>query len=178
MELEINSRRFTLGDDMREKIVEKLDNLARYSPTDPLRARLTLTFAGGRFTGDLTYNLKQYSCHAKVEHVEPDGAANLAIESVERQLRRYKDKMKDHRGRATDGGLGEALVDPSISLLDNSGSSLTPEGFELRDLTLAQAKEAYADSESPFFVFRNLDSNEVAVLYRREDGEFGVMKPE
>lgn len=178
MELEINSRRFTLGDDMREKIVEKLENLARYSPTDPTRARLTLTFAGGRFTGDLTYNLKQHSCHAKVEHVEPDGAANLAIESVERQLRRHKDRVKDHRGRGADGGLGEAMDLMPGDLLHNSGSDMTSEGFELKDLTLAQAKEAYAESESPFFVFRNLDTEEVAVLYRREDGEFGLMKPE
>ncbi len=178
MDLEINSRHFNLGDDMREKIVEKLENLSRYSPTPPMRARLTLTFAGGRFTGDLTYNIKQHSCHAKVEHVEPDGAAAQAIESVERQLRRHKDKMKDHRGRAAEGGLGEAMGELGGSLLDNSGSTLTTEGFELRTLTLAQAKEAYDATESPFFVFRNLDTDEVAVLYRREDGEFGVMKPE
>jgi putative sigma-54 modulation protein len=178
MELEINSRRFNLGDDMRDKIVEKLENLARYSPTDPMRARLTLTFAGGRFTGDLTYNLKQHTCHAKVEHIEPDGAANQAIESIERQLRRYKDKAKDHRGRAPDGGLGEAMTEFGPGMLDNSGSAMTSEGFELKDLTMGQAKEAYVESENPFFVFRNLDTDEVAVLYRKDDGDIGVMKPE
>jgi len=178
MELEINSRHFTLSDDMRDKFVEKLEGLTRYSPTDPVRARLTLTFAGGRFTGDLTYNIKQHSCHAKVEHIEPDGAAGLAIESVERQLRRHKDKMKDHRGRAPEGGLGEAMTDLSGGLLDNSGSAMTSEGFALKDLTLSQAMDAYAYSESPFFVFRNLDSDEVAVLYRKDDGDVGVMKPE
>jgi putative sigma-54 modulation protein len=178
MQLEINSRHFNLGDDMRDKIVEKLESLARYSPTEPVGARMTLTFAGGRFTGDLTYNIKQHSCHAKVEHVEPDGAAYLAIESVERQLRRHKDKMKDHRARAAEGGLGEAMSQLDASLLDNRGSTMTPDGFRLRDLTLAEAREIYAGSPSPFFVFRNSDTAEVAVLYRKENGETGVMKPE
>ena len=178
MQLEINSRHFNLGDDLRDMIVEKLESLGRYSPTDPVGARMTLTFAGGRFTGDLTYNIKQHSCHAKVEHVEPDGAAYMAIESVERQLRRHKDKMKDHRARAAAGGLGEALGGPDATLLDNQGSAVTNDGFELRDLSLAEAKEIYARSGSPFFVFRNMDTAEVAVLYRKESGETGVMKPE
>lgn len=178
MQLEINSRHFALGDDMRDKIVEKLENLERYSPTETVGARMTLTQSGGRFTGDLTYIIKQHSCHAKVEHVEPDGAAYLAIESVERQLRRHKDKLKDHRGRGADGGLGEVMTEFGGGLLDNSGSALTDGGFELKDLTLAQAKEAYGESDTPFFVFRNLDTSEVAVLYRKDDGELGLMKPE
>lgn len=178
MQLEINSRHFALGDDMRDKIVEKLENLERYSPTEPVGARMTLTQSGGRFTGDLTYNIKQHSCHAKVEHVEPDGAAYLAIESIERQLRRHKDKLKDHRGRSAERGLGEAMTLLADDPLDNRGSALTNDGFELKDLTLAQAREAFDQSDTPFFVFRNLDTSEVAVLYRREDGDLGVMKPE
>jgi putative sigma-54 modulation protein len=176
MQFEINSRHFTLGDDMRDKIVEKLENLKRYSPTDPLAVRLTLTLEGGRFTGDLSLNLKQYSCHTKVQHVEPDGAAFLAIESVERQVRRHKDRVKDHRGRGEEGGLGEILAGPG--LLDNSGSALSEEGFQLRDLTVDQAREAFAASSSPFFVFRNTENGEVAVLYRRDDGGYGLMRQE
>ncbi len=176
MQLEINSRHFTLGDDMRDKIVEKLENLKRYSPSDPLAARLTLTLEGGRFTGDLSLNLKQYSCHTKVQHVEPDGAAFLAIESVERQVRRHKDRVKDHRGHGEEGGLGEVLADPG--LLNNRGSSMSEEGFHLRDLSVDQAREAFAASSSPFYVFRNLEDGEVAVLYRRDDGGFGLMRQE
>jgi len=178
MQIEIHSRHFTLAEDIKDKIVEKLENLKRYSPGDPLNTRLTLTFEGGRFVGDLTMNLKQNSCHAKVEHVEPDGAAGLAIESVERQLRRLKDKLKDHRGRGLDGGLGTIMGGEPGNLLDNTGSALVDAGFELRDLTVSQAQESYRDSSNPFYVFRNLESGDVNVLYRKDDGEFGLMIPE
>ncbi len=178
MQLEINSRRFNLGDDMKEKIVEKMEALKRYSPTEPIGLRMALTFESGRFTGDLAMNLKQQSFHAKVSHVEPDGAAFLAVEQVERQLRRYKDRVKDHRGRAAEGGLGAAMGEMPDAVLDNAGSAFVDEGFELRDLDLDEAKEAYRDSSNPFFVFRNRKTGEVNVMYRREDGEFGVMKPE
>jgi len=176
MQLEIHSRHFTLDDEMKEKIVEKLENLKRYSPTDPMGARLALTFEGGRFTGDLALSLKQHSCHAKVQHAEPDGAAALAIESVERQLRRFKDKIKDHRGRAEPGGLGAAMS--GGELLDNPGSAYRDGSFELRDLTVDQAREAFREADSPFYVFRNLETGAVNVIYRKDDGEFGVMVPE
>ncbi len=175
MQIEIHSRHFTLGEEMKDKIVEKLENLQRYSPSEPVGARMALTHDGGRFVGDLTLNLKQHSCHAKVEHVEPDGAAFLAIESVERQLRRHKDRVKDHRGKAPDGGLGIVMSD---EVLDNEGSALIGDEFALRDLDLEQAKAAYAESETPFFVFRNLKTSEVNVLYRRDDGEYVIMSPE
>ncbi len=178
MQLEIHSRHFTLADEMKEKIVAKLENLQRYSPSEPVATRLTLTLEGGRFVGDMTLNLKQNSCHAKVEHVEPDGAAFMAIESVERQLRRIKDKLKDHRGRSQEGGLGAIMSEQPGGLLDNPGSALLGEGFELRDLTIDQAKESYRDSSNPFYVFRNLETGEVNVLYRKDDGEFGMMIPE
>lgn len=176
MQLEIHSRHFSLDEEMKDKIVEKLENLQRYSPSNPVAARMTLTQEGGRFVGDLTMNLKQHSCHAKVEHVEPDGAAYQAIESVERQLRRHKDRMKDHRGRAQEGGLGAAMSGGDV--LDNAGSAVVEDAFELRDLDYEEAKEAYADSRSPFFVYRDAGTGEVNVLYRRDDGDFGVLKPE
>jgi sigma 54 modulation/S30EA-like ribosomal protein len=110
--------------------------------------------------------------------VEPDGAAMMAIESVERQLRRHKDKVKDHRGRAEEGGLGLAMDGLGAELLDNEGSVFEDDGFRLKDLTVAQAEEFYQDSDAPFFVFRNIDTGKVAVVYRRDDKGTGVMKPE
>jgi putative sigma-54 modulation protein len=178
MQLEIHSRRFNLGDEMKEKIVEKMENLKRYSPSEPIAIRMALTFEAGAFTGDLALNLKQQSFHAKVSHAEPDGAAAQAVESVERQLRRYKDRMKDHRGRAVQGGLGAAMGELPAEVLDNPGSAFVEDGFELRDLQVEEAKAAYDETDGPFFVFRNAETGVVNVLYRRDDGEFGLMKPE
>jgi len=178
MQLEINTRRFNLEDEDREKIVGKLENLKRYSPHDPLSARLTLTYEGGRFTGDLSLNLKQHSCHAKVAHAQPDGAAMLAIEHVERQLRRLKDRLKDHRGRAVEGGLGEAMVEAGTILPGDETATLPEETFQLRDLAPREAREIYADSANPFFVFRNRETGRVAVLYRNDDGGMALLQAE
>ena len=177
MQLEINARRFTLDDDVREKIVAKLENLKRYSPHDPLFARLTLTNESGRFTGDLSLNLKHHSCHAKVDHAEPEGAAMLAIEHVERQLRRIKDRLKDHRARAPEGGLGEAMVEAAAAL-ETVAAEPEEERFRLPVLDVDAARASFDDSARPFFVFQNRDTGQVAVLYRRDDGRTVLMQAE
>jgi putative sigma-54 modulation protein len=173
MQYEIHSRHFHLGDEMKEDIVKKLDNLKRYSPDEPISSRLTLTFEGGRFEGELSMNLKQHQCHARVTHSEPEGAATLAIEGVERQLRRYKDKMKDHRGNA-DGGLGQAMG------ADFSGEDTSEEddNFMLTSMTEEIATDRYNSSTDPFFIYRDSTSGDVTVLYRKDDGEVAVLKPE
>ena len=178
MQLEIRSRHFNLGDDMKEKIVEKMENLKRYSPSEPIAIRMALTYEAGAFTGDLALSLKQQSFHAKVSHAEPDGAAAQAVESVERQLRRYKDRMKDHRGRGSQGGLGAAMGELPPESTETPGSAFVDEGFELRDLQVDEAEAEFRETGGPFFVFRNAATGEVNVLYRRDDGEFGLMKPE
>ncbi len=50
------------------------------------------------------------------------------------------------------------------------------ENFELRDMDLLVARDAFTDSDAPFLVFRNVDSGRIGVVYRRTDGELGVME--
>jgi putative sigma-54 modulation protein len=173
MQYEINSRHFHLGDEMKDEIVKKLDGLKRYSPEDPISARLTLTFEGGRFEGELSMNLKQHQCHARVNHSEPEGAAILAIEGVERQLRRYKDKMKDHRGNA-DGGLGQAMqfVTPEDITSEEDVE------FRFSSMTEEDAIKHYDSSSDPFFIYKDIQSGDVTVLYRKDDGEITVLRSE
>ncbi|MBT3317179.1 hypothetical protein HN388_04285, partial [bacterium] len=104
---------------------------------------------------------------------EPEGAATLAIEGVERQLRRYKDKMKDHRGNA-DGGLGQAMG----SNYSSNDTSEEDDNFMLTSMTEEIATDRYDSSTDPFFIYRDSTSGDVTVLYRKDDGEVAVLKPE
>ncbi len=172
MSYEINTRHFTLEDELKEKLSKRLDKLERFSPRSPVSVRLTVTQEGGRFTADLAYLLKNSPLYAKAERTEPDLAAEEAIENLERQLRRLKDRLAT-RGRDEEGGLGAAMAAPG--LLSTEGTVLEESGFQLRDLSVEAAVEIFQRSPHPFFVFRHRDSSRVAVVYRRDDGGVAVM---
>jgi putative sigma-54 modulation protein len=174
MQLDITVRHFTLEDDLREKLEKRLAKLERYSPRAPVSVRLTVTHEGGRFHAEAAWHLRNSDFHAKAERTEPDLAADEAIESLERQLRRYKDRVAN-RAKGEESGLGEALA--SAGLLETSGAELVQEGFRLKDLSVDAAVEVFRESAHPFFVFRNSETSQVAVIYRRDDGGYGLLQP-
>ncbi len=172
MQLEINSRRFSLYDEAREKIVEKLEKLPRYCTTDPVSVRMTLTNEGDRFTADLSFHLKEQDFHATGEHTIPEGAASIACENVERQLRRYKDRVKDHRARAEGGGLGQSLPQDD----SGPGGAVVEDEFRLVDMAVSEAIDKLRDAELSFYVFRNSENGTVSVVYDKEDGDYGLIQ--
>lgn len=174
MRLEIVARHFTLGDDQREKIEAAVAKLERFSPRPVVEARLTLTHESGAFAGDAVLRLKNNEFRAKSEGMEPELAATDLVESLRKQLSKFKGKISA-RQKAADGGLGRAMLD--AGMLEDSG--LTPaqtSSFRLQDMDVEAALQAFRDSDLPFLVFRNVATSRVGVVYRRRDGELGIIE--
>jgi putative sigma-54 modulation protein len=70
------------------------------------------------------------------------------------------------------------MMTGSEGLLETEGASLQVEGFQLKDLSVDDALEIFRNSTHPFFVFRNRATAQVNVVYQRQDGALGLLKPE
>lgn len=171
MQVEITTRHFALEDELKEKLEKRLAKLERYSPRSPVAVRLTITHESGRFQADASWHLRNSDFHGKGELTEPDLAAEMAIEALERQLRRYKDRVAN-RPKGESAGLGEAMA--AAGFVETEGMVMEEAGFRLKDLSVEAAVDAFRDSPHPFFVFRNSANARVAVVYRREDGAVGL----
>jgi len=175
MQVEINSRHFNLGDESREKIAADLQKLERFSPRPPVLARLTLTNESGRFTADLAFMLRANDFRARAQGIEPELAADEAIENIKTQLRRFKGKLSG-RQKGGGGGLGRALASEGDESPAYEGATLQADRFELQDLTVDEAVDVCRDSDFPFVVFRNQESARLSVVYRHADGTFGLLE--
>ena len=177
MNIEIQTRHFNMSDEQRELIDERLARLDRFSPRQPISVRLKVTREGSGFIADLVYALKNSDFRSRHDATEPEFAAEGAVESIIKQLQRHKGKISA-RQKGESGGLGKAALMDGSGLLETSGSVLEAEGFRLRDLDVQQAMEAFRTSDHPFFVFRNIETSRVNVVYQRDDGELGMLESE
>ncbi len=177
MQMEIITRHFTLGDDQRETIEAALAKLERFSPRPVQSLKLTLTHEAGRFSADAVLHLKSHDFRAEAGAIEPEYAVDELIESLKKQLTRFKGRISGKQ-KGEDGGLGKAMVDDGGVFAADSPGEPEPaaEGFVLRDLDLAGAKAAFADADLPFLIFRDVDSARLGVIYRRADGALGHME--
>lgn len=172
MQIEITTRHFTLGEDQTAAIEADLAKLEKFSPRPVQSLKVTITHEAGRFTADSVLHLKTQEFRAKGEGVEPEYAATEMVESLRKQLVKWKGKISGKQ-KGEDGGLGKAMLD-GVGILDEEPGE--PEGFVLRDLDLDGAKAAFQVAKVPFLVFRNVDTSQVGVIYRRTNGELGHME--
>ena len=174
MQLEINARHFTMGDDQRELIEAAVEKLVKFSPRPAQSMKMTITHEAGRFQADSVLALKSNDFRAKGEGMEPEFAVNEMVENLRKQLAKFKGKISGKQ-KGEEGGLGRAMIGGS-GLPDDGDSQ--PEGFFLQDLDVAGAQDKFQVGDLPFLLFRNIDNDKLGVIYRRNNGELGHMEPE
>ena len=174
MQLEINARHFTIGDDQKEMIEAAVEKLVKFSPRPVQSIKMTITHEAGRFSADSVLHLKSTEFRAKGEGMEPEYAVNEMMENLRKQLAKFKGKISGKQ-KGEDGGLGRAMLAGS-EFPDSEDSA--PEGFVLLDMDTSSARDKFEAGDLPFLVFRNVDNDRLAVIYRRDNGELGHMESE
>ena len=172
MQLEINARHFTMGDEQREVIEAAVEKLVRFSPRPVQALKMTITHEAGRFFADSVLHLKSHDFRAKAEGMEPEYAATEIVENLRAQLVKFKGKISGKQ-KGEGGGLGQAMFE-DMPLPDLAEGD--PEGFVLQALDLDGARVKFEDGDLPFLVFRNVDNDRLGVIYRRANGELGHME--
>lgn len=174
MEMEIITRHFNLGDEQLETIEAAFEKLERFCPRPIEALKLTLAHEAGQFPGDVVLHLKHHDFRADATGMEPEVTVNELVESLRRQLERFKGKTSG-RQKGEEGGLGRAMLDEVGSF---GAQEAATGGFVLKDLSVDDARAAFGVGDLPFLIFRNTANSRLGVIYRRGDGELGHMEAE
>ena len=172
MDMEIITRHFQLGDDQREAIEASVEKLERFCPRPIESLKLTFNHESGQFTGDAVLHLKHHDFRAEAVAIEPEFVTNELVESLRKQLDRFKGKTSA-RQKGEEGGLGRAMPEDGGAF---GGDESAAEGFILKDLSVDDARTAFGAEDLPFLIFRNTANARLGVIYRRDDGELGHME--
>jgi putative sigma-54 modulation protein len=100
-------------------------------------------------------------------------AVDLVIDKMDRQIRQHKEKLKDHR---------RAKPVATIAQPGAAAPVVRPNGvarikrFKMKPMSEDQARQEMDGLGHAFFLFLNEDSQELNLLYRRNDGSFGLVE--
>jgi len=175
MSKNIVGRHFDLSDSIRNHISESIDGLDKYN----LNIISTNTIVSGDNKDkdgvllELVINLKDKNTIVITQRdKDVYSAADSAINRAQKALRRYADKVKDHKVMSFKdmGSDAEAVLD-----LDTDEVELVPMDLELhKPLDFDEAIEALkAEKKRQFIVFNDYDGL-MRVMYKRADGKFGL----
>ena len=172
MNIRVTARHFDMEPDLRAYVEDRVSRLAHYFDRVD-EAHVVLDAEGHRKIADVTVHASRLIVSSEQAAEDLRSAFDLAIEKVERQIRRHKERVRNHKGRdstavAVERAAGMVPGEPEIA----------PEALAGAPMTAEQALARLDDLGTRFLVFWNLDTEKVNVIYRRDDGNFGLVEPE
>ncbi len=186
MEMIFRGKHLTLGEDFREYARKKLSRLARYLPLAEhaiVDVRREAKGSRGRYVVQVTVNVNGAFLRAEERANQIEVALDLVSDVLSRQVTRFKQKkLYRSRRRVGKGGIAvppdseEPDLPPGAELI--SGRVVKRKRFAVKPMTEAEAVEQMELLGHNFFLFRDEDRQGLALLYRRRDGDYGLILPE
>jgi len=180
-ELEITTRNMEVTDRIREYVNKKVAKLDRhFEDIDEIKVDFSFVksvrSSTDRHIAQITARGRGFMLRAEESADETFAAFDLALEKMQRQVERYKGKHQKGRG---DGRSVSALgMDSETDKEEGYPIIVRRKAFDLIPMNEAEALEQMKLlAHENFFIFFNIDSNAINVLYRRKDGSYGLIEP-
>ncbi|WP_425040405.1 ribosome hibernation-promoting factor, HPF/YfiA family [Primorskyibacter sp. S187A] len=187
MRYQISGKQIDIGEALQIHVKNELGAIVQKYAERPTDATIIFSKAAHEFICEATVHLSTgLTASAKAHATEIYAAFDSCGEKMEKQLRRYKRRLKDHhRERAEpvelSGGSSYILAGDEGDI-ESEPDTLTPVivaemETKIPSLTVGEAVMQMELAGAPVLVFRN-EKNNVNVVYRRDDGNVGWIEPE
>jgi putative sigma-54 modulation protein len=179
VQIDYVGRNIDLTDDIREYTEKKIAGVTRFLE-DPIDIRIILEEKGHRKTADLHVHHKFGVLQAEEEGSDFRDAIYEAIQKIEKQARRSRKKFQDKRRRGDRVVAQEWPVDvvarASVGI-DTAPRVIKTSSLSIKPMSLDEAALKLENAKNDFIVFRDADHGRINVLYKRRDGDYGLVTP-
>jgi putative sigma-54 modulation protein len=177
MEITVTFRRMEPAESLRVYAVEKLSKIKKYLDS-PFEAHIVLEVEKFRHMADVTLSLDGTWIKALEETGDMYSAIDQVMDKIEKQVKRHRSKIKNRRG---DTVRGEEILEGEPGAQGPRPLSeepiITVEKLVAKPMDTEEAAMQLSLTKQDFLVFRNSRSSEINVMYRRKDGNFGLIEP-
>lgn len=174
MNFTITGRNIEVTTGLRQAIEEKLGKLERFfAPATEATVRLSVQKDIQKI--EVTIPVKGHIIRAEETSTDMYVSIDLVEEILERQLKKYKNKLIDKKQNAL--SFSQAFVDTE-STIDDQVEIVKSKKFAVKPMDTEEACIQMELLGHSFFVFLNADTDEVNVVYKRKGGSYGLIEPE
>ena len=185
MDISINTRGVELTQKLQDHVERKTERLDRYMP-NLVEVRVDLSSqntrsAVERKVAQITARDNRGTIlRAEERNSDMFAAIDTAIDKLYRQIKRYRGKRLQNRrsGAVEEFVIGEPLpFEEDIELSEEESSIVRRKSFALRPMVSDEAIEQMELLGHSFFIFFNVDEEAINVVYKRHDGNYGLLQP-
>ncbi len=180
MQIAVNFRHMESSEAVRTYVEEKLSRVKKYVG-EPIDAQVVLSVQKKiHHRAEVTMVAKGLTMKSAEETGDMYAAIDLMVDKIERQLKKYKEKLKHHKS----GSAGSRQVQKTVitaSSVDDGASEpdiIKSYSFFVKPMSVEEAVMQMDLLGKSFLVFTDDRSEEMNVVYRRSDGNYGLIVPQ
>lgn len=178
MDIQVNARNLEITPRLRQYVEKKVSKLDRYLPgLSEMRVDLAVEntrSADQRQVAQLTAWVGGTVLRAEERTNDLFAAIDAAVDKMRRQISRFKERRQERWQRGAEMG-GEVEAGEEAA---EEGEIVRIKRFDMVPMTPEEAIEQMELLGHQFFVFLNAEEGEINVVYRRRDGNYGLIMPE
>ncbi|MBM3296623.1 MAG: ribosome-associated translation inhibitor RaiA [Candidatus Aminicenantes bacterium] len=174
MNVRLTARRMTLSPEVKRHCDKRLRGLERSLEAG---AELDILLSREKHRHDVEIRAVSRGLNIVVQEENADVfiALNQAFDSLEKKLKKEKQKLLERRRR---GGRERAVAPPAEEAAEPAKRVIPAQEFSLKPMSVEEAILNLDIKKREVFMFRRLKSEKWAVVYRRRDGHTGLVEPE
>ena len=175
MKTTITGKNIELTQGLKDAVEERFKKLDKYFNKDT-EAIVTLDVEKGRQKIEVTIPVKGTIIRSEQVSNDMYVSIDLVEEIIERQLRRYKNKLVDKY--QSGGGFQQSYFDQEYDDDENEVKIIRSKRFDIKPMYPEDACVQMELLGHSFFVFVNAETDQTNVVYKRKGGAYGLIEPE
>lgn len=176
MQVMVTFRHVEPTEGLRQYAEEKVQRVRKFLRR-PIEAHVTLSVVKHRHIAEVQVRANRLDITATEETDDLYSAIDLAMSKVERQVKKHVDKHFDHKG-ATAAASATAKASSGGVQRPRPGSTIHTQRVPVKPMSIDEAVLQLKLQKTEFLLFRNAANETLSVVYRRRDGNYGLIEPE
>jgi putative sigma-54 modulation protein len=174
MQTSVTFKNLDPSDHIKSYVSDKLNRFDKYL-YNPAEANVVLSVEKFRHIAEINIIGDRLNINGKEETEDMYSAIDITLDKLEKQIKKNKEKVRERRSGK--GMAKEMLIDEAIAAEEDSEKQVIVKNIDYKPMDTDEAIMQMELANGNFLVFSNARSGLVNVIYRRKDGNYGLIQP-
>ncbi|HUU39562.1 MAG TPA: ribosome-associated translation inhibitor RaiA [Desulfatiglandales bacterium] len=176
MEISFTFKNLEPSVELKSYVEEKLYKVKKYFDS-PVEAQIVLKVEKFRHIADMTLSIDGNKIKAVEKTGDMYSSIDQVIDKIEEQLRRLTSRKKEYKlDSIKDEDFVEGNAENGDNLADSEPTIIKTERLDIKPMDIDEAAMQIKLSKKNFLVFTNSKSNSINIIYKRNDGNLGLIE--
>lgn len=175
MQTSVTFKNLDPSEHLKSYVSDKLDRFDRFLD-NPAEANVVLAVEKFRHQAEINISGDRLNIYGKEETNDMYSAIDMVLDKLEKQIKKNKQKIRERRNAAK-GRAQNRISAETVASDDETITQIRVKNIEFKPMDVEEAVMQMELVEDNFIVFTDARTDRVNVLYRRNDGHYGLIQP-